>query len=165
MPITPRTFLQPASLHRALLGRVLVALAVLLPLGTAWAGAFTDRAERVFSSTIIASVKESGAAGEVTFKVPERAANYFVTGDKLNKVFAIDSARIFRDVEGLERLTFHIPAHGKTYSLRVTRADIEKHYGMSFKGMSMDAWRNEFIQVFDNKQSRAKFVERFVKAE
>lgn len=163
MPIT-RTFLQSAPALRAPLGRALVALAALLPLGNAWAGAFTDRVERVFSSTIIASVKESGPAGEVTFKVPERTANYFVTGDKLNKVFAIDSARIFRDVEDLERLTFHIPAHGKTHSMRVTRAEIEKHYGLSFRGMSMDAWRNEFIQVFDNKPSRAKFAERFVKA-
>ena len=166
MPLTTHTYTQTAKPVRGALsgaGRV-VALAALLMLGNAWAGEFTDRVDRVFSSSIVGAVKESGTGGEITFKAPSVEPRYFEAGDKLGKVFAIDSARLFRDVKGLEQLTFKIPAYGKTYSMSISRADIETHYGVNFAAMNgdLDAWRTQFVQIFDNKQSRAKFSERFV---
>lgn len=147
-----------------------LAALVLLPLlaiGSAWGGEFKDKAERIFAGAVVESIKESGASGEVIFRVPERGPDYFESGDKVNKVFAIESARMFRDVKGLERLTFRVPADGQKYAMNISRADIEKHYGVDFAAMNgdLDAWRTTFIQKYDNKQSRAEFVEKFVTTE
>lgn len=144
-----------------------LALLPLLTLGNAWGGEFKDKVERIFSSSVVESISESGSSGEVTFRTPERMPDYFETGDKVNKVFAIESARVFRDVTSLERLTFRVPADGKRYTMSISRDDIEQHYGVDFAEMNgdLDAWRTEFTQDYDNKQSRAEFVEKFVAKE
>lgn len=144
-----------------------LALLSLLTLGNAWGGEFQDKVERIFPAAVVKSMKESGSSGEVIFRTPDRAPEYFETGDKVNKVFAIDSARVFRDVPGLERLTLRVPADGKRYTLSISRDDIEQYYGVDFAKMNgnLDAWRAEFAQNYDNKQSRAAFVEKFVTTE
>lgn len=142
-----------------------VGLAALMVLaaGSTWAGEFSDKVERIFSPSVIGSVKESGSAGEVTFKVPERMPSYFEDGDKANKILAIDSARLFRELPGLDRLALNVPKAGKVQKIDVSRTEVEKYYKVSFTAMSSDLnlWRNEFIQTYDNKASRAQFVDHF----
>lgn len=138
------------------------ALLIALSIGNACASEFSDKAERAFSS--IDSVSEKGSTGTVSLKVPERSPTYYESGDKANKVFAIDSVRVFRDVPRLERLMVTIPREGKVQTLDVTRAQVEQYYGISLSDLAANpsSWRETFIQPHDNKQSRADFVKKFV---
>ena len=70
------------------------ALLITLSVGTAWASEFSDKVERVFSPSVFKSAQESGSTGTVDFKIPDRHPEYFETGDKANKVFAIDLSLI-----------------------------------------------------------------------
>ncbi|MNM99596.1 hypothetical protein D3C81_1121610 [compost metagenome] len=139
------------------------ALLVALSIGSACASEFSDKAERVFPSA--SSIIESGTTGTVVLKVPERFPTYYETGDKANKVFAIDSVRIFRDVPVLKRLIVTVPREGKrSQTLDVTRAEVEQYYQIDLSELAPHStnWREGFIQQYDNKQARAEFVERFV---
>lgn len=140
-----------------------LAVVMALAVGTAWASEFSEKVERIFSPSVIKSINESGTNGEVAFKVPERMPDYFESGDKANKVLAIESVRVFRDVPGLERLKLKVPQGATERVLDVSRADVESYYKVSFSEMNSDpnAWRTKFIQNYDNKESRADFVERF----
>ncbi|MBH3411457.1 hypothetical protein [Pseudomonas putida] len=149
-------------------GRALVrgagALLVALSIGNAYAGEFSDKVERVLSSSTIDSVSESGKAGNVVLKVPARSPDYYESGDKANKILAVESVRIFREVPDLERLKITIPRDGKAQTLDVTRAQVEKFYEISLSELAANpsSWRESFIQPHDNKQSRADFVQKFV---
>lgn len=145
--------------HRSVLMAIL-----LLMVGKAWASHFTEKVERIFSPSVIGAVKEEGTTGEVTFQAPSRMPDYFDTGDKANKIFAIEAVRVFRDVPTLEYLTLNLPKAGWVQTLAISRSDLEQFYEISFSAMSNDPdiWRSQFIQRYDNKESRAEFVGRFV---
>lgn len=138
------------------------ALLVALSIGNACASEFSDKAERAFSS--IDSLSETGSTGKISLKIPTRMPDYYESGDKANKVFAIDSVRVFRDVPKLERLVVTLPREDKVQTLDVTRAQVEQYYDISLSDLAphTSKWREEFIQRYDNKQARAEFVERFV---
>jgi hypothetical protein len=140
------------------------ALLVALSIGNACASEFSDKVERVFSPSVFESAHESGSTGTVDFKVPDRHPDYFETGDKANKVFAIDSVRIFRDLPKLNRLIFKVQREGFIQTLDVTRSQVEQHYELSLSDLAANPsnWREDFIQPFDNRKSRADFAERFV---
>lgn len=143
-------------------GAALVALSI----GSAWAGELSDKAERLFSSSVIESVSESGSAGKIELKIPARTPGYFESGDKANKVFAIESVRLFREVPSLDHLSVSMPRDGGSQTLGVSRAQIEQHYGINLADLrDPSAWRQQFIQVYDNPQSRAEFVGKFVTEE
>lgn len=145
-------------------GKVMALIVLVMAAGGAWASEFRDKAERIFSPSVIESLSESGEIGKISFKIPERMPDYFESGDKTNKVFAIESARLFRDVPNLKRLTLEIPNAEGVQVLNVSRADIEKYYGVDLAAMNGNpaAWREGFIQQHDTKGSRADFVKRFV---
>lgn len=145
-------------------GRLAAVVALVMTVSTAWASEFRDKAERIFSPSVIESVKESAAAGTIAFKVPERMPDYFETGDKANKVFAIESARLFRDDPSLRRLILQVPHGGALKVLNISRADIQRYYGVDFGAMNgnPNVWREEFIQRYDTSESRADFVKHFV---
>lgn len=139
---------------------------VALSIGSAWAGELSDKAERLFSSSVIESVDESGATGKIALKIPARSPGYFESGDKANKVFAIESVRIFREVPSLDRLSVSMPREGGSQTLNVSRGQIERYYGISLSDLrDPSAWRQRFIQVYDNPKSRAEFVGKFVSEE
>jgi hypothetical protein len=127
---------------------------------------FQTQAKRVFSSQVIESVKINKGEGEILFKEPAMMPSYFRTGDKINKVFAIESARLFRDVVELNGLKMTIPLKEKTYTMSISREAIEKFYGLQFSSMkgNLDSWRSKFIQKYDTKESRGKFAAKFVKS-
>ncbi|WDM87562.1 hypothetical protein LG197_23610 [Pseudomonas asiatica] len=139
------------------------ALLIALSIGNAHASEFSDKVERVLSSSTIDSVSETGKAGTVVLKVPARSPDYYESGDKANKVLAIESVRIFREVPDLERLTVTLPREGKAQTLDVTRAQVEQYYKINLSELAGNpsAWREDFIQQYDNQSSRAKFVNTF----
>ncbi|WJM53922.1 hypothetical protein QUC26_01705 [Pseudomonas asiatica] len=140
------------------------ALLVALSIGNAFGSEFSDKVERVLSSSVIESLSESEADGKVVLKVPPRVPDYYESGDKANKVFAIESVRVFRDVPKLERLVVTIPREDKVQTLDVTRAQVEQYYGISLNQLATNpsSWRESFVKSHDNKQSRADFVKKFV---
>lgn len=145
-----------------------LALSAFISVSNAWGSSpVNDKVEEIFSPSIIGSIKENKRECEITFKIPDRDPTYFSSGDKANKVFAIESARLFRDAPELTRLKMKIPANGKKYSIDISRNDVEKFYGVSLSSMNgnPDAWRNDFMQKFDNKESRSAFVKKFVTQE
>ena len=148
-------------------GKVMALIVLIMAAGGAWASEFLDKTERIFSPSVIESVSELGGIGKISFKIPERMPDYFESGDKANKVFAIESVRLFRDVPSLKRLTLKIPKTEGTQVLDISRADIEKYYGVDLSVRSGDpaAWREGFIHQRDTKDSRADFVKRFVKSQ
>lgn len=96
-------------------------------------------------------------------KIPDRSPDYYESGDKANKVLAIESVRIFREVPDLDRLTVTVPRDGKAQTLDVTRAQIEQYYKINLSELAGNpsAWREDFIQQYDNENSRAEFVKTF----
>ncbi|MEB3437892.1 hypothetical protein U8291_12745 [Pseudomonas sp. A2] len=140
------------------------AAVIVLTVGNAWAGEFSDKVERIFSSSVVESAEGTESAGKIVFKVPDRQPDYFETGDKANKVFAIESVRLFRDMPGLDHLTMTIPRSHTAQTLDVSRSQIEKHYEVSLSELKADpsAWREIFIQANDNRESRGEFVQEFV---
>lgn len=97
-------------------------------------------------------------------KVPARTPDYYESGDKANKILAVESVRIFREVPDLEQLTVTVPRDGKDQTLVVTRTQIEQYYKISLADLAADpsSWRETFIQPYDNKKSRGDFVKKFV---
>jgi hypothetical protein len=104
---------------------------------------------------------------QIAFKIPAGEPDYFTSGDKANKVFAIESARLFRDLPSLQRLIFAIPNNGVLWVLDISRSDIESYYELRFSAMSGDpsVWRSQFLRNYDTEQSRADFVKFFVRSQ
>ncbi|WP_153013751.1 hypothetical protein [Deinococcus grandis] len=122
---------------------------------------FIDTARQYFNRGIIYSISapEQGK-GIIDFR---NNPEYLGTGDKVNKVMAIESARLFREIKELNDLSLTIPSAGKTYRLQVTRKQMDSHYGTKLADLSMETWRNFFLERYDTKQARAEFVAKHVK--
>jgi hypothetical protein len=121
---------------------------------------FKAKADLYFADAVTQSITATAnGEGVVIFKAN---VDYFGSGDKINKVMAVESARLFREVPSLNRLKLTIPNEGRTYSLNITRSQIEAHYGLKFAGMGLEMWRERFTTKFDTKPSRAAFAKKFV---
>lgn len=121
---------------------------------------FPEVAQRYFSSAVTAEVAQDNGVGRIVFK---KNPDYFETGDKISKIMAIESARLFREVPGLTALQFSIPASDGTHEMSVTRQQLEDFYGGPMSRFAdLDAWRNQFLPQYDTKESRAAFVQKFV---
>lgn len=84
-----------------------------LSVGNAYAIEFSDKVERLHSSSSIESVNKPEKAGNVVLRVPARSPEYYELGAKANKILAVESVRISREVPDLERLKITIPRDGK----------------------------------------------------
>ena len=145
--------------------KLFVCVMILLMAGTVWAQDFSTQVKKNFSGSILNSVTTKDGIGYVIFKDLPKMPEYFRTGDKINKVFAVESARLFRELPDLRGLKMTIPLKEKTYAMGITREQIEKFYGLRFSAMkgNLEAWRNKFIRKYDSRKSRAKFAAKFVK--
>ncbi|MBZ9576744.1 hypothetical protein [Modicisalibacter sp. MOD 31.J] len=127
------------------------------------AESFKSAAESVFSPSILESVEYDTGQGSITFQAPKVLPDYFESGDKVNKIIAIDSARLFRHLPSLESLSLRIPVGGDDVQATLPRQAVEEFYGVRFSELhnDMNAWREDFSSKYDNKASRKKFVEEF----
>ncbi|MGE0086532.1 MAG: hypothetical protein AB7S75_19160 [Desulfococcaceae bacterium] len=142
---------------------VIIAFAILMTATMAWGqDDFKESAEKCFSVSILKSVKFKNGKGTILFNASD--AEYFTTGDKINKIFAIESARLFRDVDDLTVLEMTIPLKEGTRKMSIMREQIEVFYKVKFAPMKGDlnAWRMQFLKPYDNKQARADFCKKFV---
>lgn len=115
-----------------------------------------------FVSSLIQRVEFKNGTGEIVFT---KNNGYFGTGDRANIVFAIDSARLFRDVIELEQLKLTIPVFTEIHTLDIRRRTIEKHYNTDLSRLKNDltTWKTQFLKKHDTKQSRAAFANKFVR--
>lgn len=129
---------------------------------------FESAAKRSFSQTVINKIEFQDNAGYIIFKIND---DYFGTGDKINKICAIESARLFMYVPTLSTLKIAIPLQRSTrqykngwYVLQITRGQIEKTYDMEFnESLIGEGWRNKFLQEYNSKKIRAVFANHFVR--
>ena len=123
-----------------------------------------------FSESLIDHVILNNDWGLVVFKIDN---DYFGTGDKINKTFAIESTRWFAKVPKLKFLKIVIRLSNDTrqykkgaYALNITRAKIENHYKMKFTPNLFEKsgvpWRQQFIRKYDSKIQRKQFAQNFV---
>lgn len=122
---------------------------------------FIEKAHTFFSKSKMVDIKFENGSGRILFKKDNL---YFGTGDKINKIAAIESARLFRDVPELKKLMIFIPLFNKTHMLSITRHEIEDHYNLNLVMFNdnLDAWRREFIQKYDSKKLRSQFASKFI---
>ncbi|MCP4112921.1 MAG: hypothetical protein GY749_46580 [Desulfobacteraceae bacterium] len=114
--------------------------------------------ELSFPRNLIKSARLSEGTGIISFK---EKADYFGTGDKINKIFAIESVRLFRSMDWVSQLKLTIPLTGKKYILEITRKQAEKYYNINIPELKdMRQW-DKFIQKHHNKESRKKFSAKF----
>jgi hypothetical protein len=122
-----------------------------------------------FSKSLIEYVLLNNGRGVVVFKIDN---DYFGTGDKINKTFAIESTRWFAKVPKLKFLKIVIRLSNDTrqykkgaYALSITREKIESHYKMKFSPDLFEKfgapWRQQFIRKYDSKIQRKQFAQNF----
>ncbi len=132
-----------------------------------------------FSQSIVKSMSFKNGKLVIVLKDPDKSSKYFTTGDKINKIFAIEPARFFYKIPSLDVVDMTIVLPSKKYKLVITRAQLESYYNIkmanireywdeegAFKNLLKvgDKWRNQFIRKYDSKSQRAKFVRKFVKS-
>lgn len=132
------------------------------PVGQNFGEEFNSRAALAFS-TLQDTNGSSDGIGVVNLK--PRTDDYYTSGDKINKIMAVESARLFRSVAGLKELKINLPSEGKSYTLDLTQQQAQDHYGLDFSNMSLDQWQSDFLPKFDSKEARASFAQKFVKVE
>jgi hypothetical protein len=128
-----------------------------------------------FSSSILRSSSFENGKLSIVLGESSLSKNYLTTGDKINKLLAIESARLFYKTPEINSLDIIIDASPDKYHLSITKAELESYYGINFEGIrehsdtgeltAGDLWKNDFIRIWDNKESRANFVNIFVKME
>ncbi|MCB0712120.1 MAG: hypothetical protein KDD67_07305 [Ignavibacteriae bacterium] len=94
----------------------------------------------------------------------ENGKDYYSTGDRTNKIIAIEAPRWLRDMPALQHLRLKVPdGKGDFHEVQLDRDRVEQYLGGSLEVYRNDAdkWREEFLSKYDNKESRAKFVETF----
>lgn len=119
---------------------------------------FDAEMKKVFSSSILQNAQMQGSVAVASVTNPPSDPTYLSTGDKTNKLFAIETVRIFKDLPGLNTMTLTVRDGDATKMLMAWRDSIDAYYGI--KSASMD-W-SAFTADHDNEQSRQAFVDRFV---
>lgn len=109
------------------------------------------------SAYAIADLKVDGDAGIVKLK---QSKEVFDSKDQVYKVFFIEVANVFREVEQLKRMKIDIPFEGKVYTLNVRREIVEGHFD-GLKTLNDSEWEDK-LEKFDNFAARKLFVDRYV---
>jgi hypothetical protein len=127
---------------------------------------------RSFSPSIVEEIIVKGNKGIIIFKknseIKAKTGIDYFSADKVASVYAIESARLFRDLPEMTALRMAISAplsDGAFTIMDISRKEIESFYGITLSKLKGDlsAWRKKFIQVYDNKQSKLKFLSEYVK--
>ncbi|OMD29159.1 hypothetical protein BJP48_18890 [Paenibacillus odorifer] len=88
---------------------------------------------------------------------------YFSTGDQINKILMEESSRLFKEFHGALSIGISIPFEGKTYSVSLTKEEVEKFYEVDFNTLtSNDEWNGRISNPFFNDEDRELFVAKFV---
>ncbi|NTU23051.1 hypothetical protein HPY28_22295 [Brevibacillus sp. HB1.2] len=94
------------------------------------------------------------------------AKNYWESGDAINKALMEEPIRLLKEFPELQKVKVTLN-HGKKYTTEIDRATIEDYLKVNLAETKTDKdkWRNEIVNKFFTKEERAKYIEKFVKAE
>ncbi|WP_342436693.1 hypothetical protein NSS79_25675 [Paenibacillus sp. FSL L8-0436] len=94
----------------------------------------------------------------------EDYVDYFSTGDQINKLLMQETSRLFKQFPGAASVHMTLPYEGRTYSVALTKGEVESFYNVDFNTLtSNEIWRAKISDPHFNKQDRQKFVDKFVK--
>lgn len=118
---------------------------------------------RSISTIFIESIQAEDGRASVYLRENDVFPDYYLAGDKLNKILAIESVRWLRDLPALEYLTVSVNAFGKTFAVGLDRIEVEQYLGdlaAMHPDESLDLWRRCMAEL-EHGHERAAFVERF----
>ena len=121
---------------------------------------FEKTVGKVFAGNIVKEVRTKGSLGAIVFTEPGGDKTYYATDDRINRIFAIESMKLFRDIPDLGALQMIIQYNRIEQQVEVTRAEAEKFYKVTFAGMSEADWQ-QFVEKQDNPDSRKSFTKAF----
>lgn len=126
-----------------------------------------------YSSSILEEYSIVDGKLTIVLKEPNTHSDYFESGDKLNKLFAIETMRLFYKIPDITAIEMTTNIAMGNYHLNVSKDQIQEFYGIRIDSlrefqdtgqlMIGDRWRNDFLSRFDSKNKRAEFAQRFVK--
>lgn len=92
--------------------------------------------------------------------------DYFSTGDQIHKLLMQETSRLFKQFPGTASVDMTLPYDGKTYSVDLTKGEIESFYNVDFSRLTSDeVWREKISDPHFNKSDRQKFADQFVTVE
>lgn len=128
--------------------------------------------ESVFPTSMRKSASFNDGYLKIELKERESAPGYYDTGDKVNKILAIESVRLFYKIPVLKKLDLSLNINSGNYYLIINKEEIEDFYAIDIEELREfydtgelrigDKWRESFINLFDNKDNRMLFFEKFV---
>ncbi|MGF9910087.1 hypothetical protein [Brevibacillus porteri] len=132
-------------------------------------GSFITEAEIVNQNEAVITYADFAAlkkAKPETGMTEADAKNYWESGDAINKALMEEPIRLLKEFPELQKVKVTLN-HGKKYTTEIDRATIEDYLKVNLAETKADKdkWRNEIVNKFFTKEERAKYTERFVKAE
>ncbi|MCR8928843.1 helix-turn-helix domain-containing protein [Priestia megaterium] len=88
---------------------------------------------------------------------------YFWTGDKINKILAIEPARILNKFPETDEVEIVLPFNGKVNKVSVKRESLNQYLGYKIEDLSFkdQTWHENFLKDTSSKVQRAKLIKEF----
>ena len=132
-------------------------------------------AKKIVSLSVSSTFIKSVIVNEKTLQVHLKESNsqdpifatYYNTGDKRNKLLAIESIRWMVKMPGIDKVDLTIDADGRVSHVVIPRDEIETYLGTNLssysdgEGSINDKWRIEFGRTHDSKKGRLAIVQKF----
>lgn len=90
---------------------------------------------------------------------------YWSTGKAIKKALNDGSVRLMRKLDFVEETEIILPYKGKTYTINVSKNDLEKYLGKSFEDVKKDWAKNFSDEYVYSDTGREKFFKKFGKIE
>lgn len=88
---------------------------------------------------------------------------YFWTGDKINKILAIEPARILNKFPETDEVEIVLPFNDKINKVSVKRKHLNQYLGYKIEHLSFkkQTWHEKFLKDVSSKAQRAKLIKQF----
>lgn len=91
--------------------------------------------------------------------------SYWSTGKAIKKALNDGSVRLMRKLDFVKETEIILPYKGKTYTINVSKNDLEKYLGKSFEDVKKDWAKNFSDEYVYSDSGREKFFKKFGKIE
>ncbi|WP_322552773.1 hypothetical protein [Priestia megaterium] len=88
---------------------------------------------------------------------------YFWSGDKINKILAIEPARILNKFPETDEVEIVLPFNDKVNKVRVQKESLNQYLGYKIENLSFKdhTWHEKFLKDTSSKAKRAKLIKEF----
>jgi len=124
---------------------------------------FKSQALSLFSVTVLQSLSVNEKTGVAMLRFKDTPA-YLGVADKANRIFAIDSLKLFINLPDMTELSLIVPLEGKIHTLKITPAELESYYKVSIALLTdkIGLWKDAILDKYDNPIEREKFAKQYV---